>query len=299
MISPYFAASFAQIAVVLAIIIKTKDKKIKQLGWPAFISGIFGVTEPAIYGITLPKKKPFIYSCIGAAVGGGIIGFFEVASYNFGAIGIFGLTTYINPATKSFTYVIYASIGAIVAMIISFIITFSLYKDDVVVDNTGDNLNISNKRLIKDITLYSPLKGEAIPLSEVKDEAFSSKALGDGIAIIPTEGKLYSPFNSHVEMTFPTGHAIGLVDENGVEVLIHIGMDTVQLEGKYFNLKTETGKKIKKGDLLIEFNTDSIKEAGYDITTPIVITNTGDYLDIVSIKDSFVNDGEEIIKVIN
>lgn len=294
--SPYFAGTFAQIAVVLAIILKTKDKKLKQIGIPAFISGIFGVTEPAIYGVTLPKKKPFIISCIGGAIGGGIIGFFKVASYIFGPIGIFGFTTYINDKTGDTSGVFHVAIAVVVAMIISFILTMMLFKDDEKVEETIQSNG--TEKLIKDQVVYSPLTGEAIPLTEVKDEAFSSKALGDGIAIIPTVGKLYAPFNGTVGMLFPTGHALGLISENGAELLIHIGMDTVQLDGKYFNIKTENNKTVKKGDLLIEFDIEKIKEAGYDITTPIVITNSGDYLDIVSMKDSIVNHGEELIKII-
>lgn len=299
--SPYFAGTFAQIAVVLAIIIKTNDKKIKQLGIPAFISGIFGVTEPAIYGITLPKKKPFIISCIGGAIGGGIIGFFKVASYIFGPIGVFGFTTYINDKTGDTSGVLHVAIAVIIAMVVSFALTMILYKDDEKVEEVKEKStdNNQNEKLLSGEVLYSPLEGEAISIEEVKDEAFASKVLGNGIAIIPTVGKLYAPCDGKIATLFPTGHAVGIVSDSGAEVLIHIGMDTVQLNGKYFNIKTENGNTVKKGDLLIEFDIDGIKGEGYEITTPVVVTNTGDYLDVVPVKDSYVKHGDEIIKIVN
>ncbi len=297
--SPYFAGTFAQIAVVLAIVLKTKDKKLKQLGVLAFVTGIFGITEPAIYGITLPKKKPFIISCIGAAIGGGIIGFFRVTSYTFGAIGIFGFTTYINTTTGDMISLVHAAIGVVVAMVVSFVLTFITYKDDEEVKADGkDGVLKKDNNLVEDIKLYSPLNGEVIAIENVEDEAFSSKALGNGVAVIPTEGKLYAPCDGTIATLFPTGHALGILSDDGAEILIHIGMDTVQLEGKYFTIKTKNEKYVKKGELLIEFDIEKIKEAGYDITTPIVITNSTDYLDVVQMKDRYVKHGEEIIKII-
>ena len=218
-LSPFFAASFAQAMVVLAIYIKTKDKKLKNMALPAFISGMFGVTEPCIYGITLPKKKPFIISCIAAAIGGGIIGVAGAKSYTMGGLGVFGLPSYIAKTGDNKLYsMIWIIVGTLVAMAIAFILTMILYKDDspVVTDDKKDTKVLNGKKEV----IASPITGEVKDLSEVEDEAFSTGALGQGSAIIPTEGKLYAPCDGEITTFFPTGHAIGIKSVNGVEILM-------------------------------------------------------------------------------
>ena len=234
-------ASFAQTGVVLAILLKTKNQKLRSIAIPAFISGIFGVTEPAIYGITLPRKKPFVLSCIGAAVGGGIAGF----------------------------------------------------KDD-----EETKVLKTESSLVKQEILVSPLKGEVKPLSEVKDEAFSKGALGKGIAIEPTEGKLIDPIDGVLTTFFPTGHALGIISDNGVEILIHVGMDTVQLDGKYFTPKAKQGDTVKVGDVLLEFDIKAIKEAGYSLITPVIITNSDKYLDVIETDKKTINYKEDLLTII-
>ncbi len=273
-LSPVFAASFAQIGAVLAILIKTKNQKLKTLSYPAFISGIFGVTEPAIYGITLPLKKPFIISCIAASIGGAIAGLTDIKGYIVGGLGIFGLPSYITPEGINMNLW-----GAVISITVGFIVAFLLTlffgginKGQNSTGNTTASNQVAATKVEKEEVL-SPLKGEVKPLSEVKDEAFASGALGHGIAIEPSEGKLYAPADGTVSALFPTKHAIGITTDTGADILIHIGMDTVQLEGKHFIVHTTQGELVKKGQLLIEFDMDEIANSGKLLTTPIVITN--------------------------
>lgn len=295
MLQPYFAASFAQSMVVLAIFIKTKDLGMKKVALPAFISGMFGVTEPCIYGVTLPKKKPFVISCIAASIGGGVIGAAGVKGFTSGALGWFGLASYIGENTLSHMW--WALAGVIVAMIIAFVLTMITYKDDEpgkIVDKKSDKSEGKSKNEVID----SPIKGEVKDLSEVEDEAFSSGALGQGIAIVPTEGKLYAPVDGTVTTFFPTGHAIGMLSEGGAEILIHVGMDTVKMNGDGFSPKVSQGAKVKKSDLLLEFDIQKIQEAGYPVTTPVIITNTDEYTDVVPESGKTVEPGDAIITVL-
>ncbi len=290
-LSPYFCVSFAQSMAVLGIICKTKDKKLKDMAVPAFVSGMFGVTEPCIYGITLPKKKPFIISCIGGAVGGGIIGFAGVKSYSMGGLGLFGLPSYIDGANQSMYSLIWVCIGTLVAMAVSFILTFITYKDDAPSQTTEKKGKTANN-------VASPMKGNVKALAESEDEAFASGALGEGLAIEPTEGKLYAPFDGEIVTFFPTGHAIGLKSADGVELLIHVGMDTVKLNGEGFTPKAKQGDHVKKGDLLLEFDIAKIKAAGYSIVSPVIVTNTDDYTDVIPTDAASINAGDEAIIIL-
>lgn len=270
-----FAASFAQTGAVLAILLKTKNQKLKSLSIPAVISGIFGVTEPAIYGITLPLKKPFIISCIAAAVGGAIAGATNVKGYIIGGLGVFGIPSYFNPAGVDLGFY-----GAIISIVVAFIAGLVLTllfgginKEQKATTETTTAVNEVAATKVQNEEVVSPLNGEVIALSEVKDAAFSSGALGHGVAIEPSEGKLVAPVNGTVSALFPTKHAIGITTDSGADLLIHIGMDTVQLEGKFFTAHVSQGDYVKKGQLLIEFDMEQIKEAGKPLTTPIVVTN--------------------------
>ncbi|WP_434798514.1 beta-glucoside-specific PTS transporter subunit IIABC [Terrisporobacter vanillatitrophus] len=291
-----FAPSFAQTAVVAAMYFKLKDKKLKELCIPAVISGICGVTEPAIYGISLPKKKPFIFSCIGGALGGLVMGLMNAKLYIMGGLGIFGIPSYINPATNDAKGAIAAIICIGVAVVTGFVLTFFFWKDETEEDTTI----VEPKRAIKskiDI-VYSPIQGEVKPLAQIKDDAFASGVLGKGVAIVPKEGKVVAPFDGTIMTLFPTKHAIGMVSENGCEVLVHIGLDTVRLEGKYFETSFKVGDKVKKGQTLITFDKDEIIKEGYCLETPVIITNHSDYLEIIEVQRKTVNEKDELIKVI-
>ncbi len=294
-LSPYFAASFAQSMVVFAIYLKTKDKGMKNLALPAFISGMFGVTEPCIYGITLPKKKPFIISCVAAAIGGGIIGAAGAKSYQMGGLGVFGLPSYIGDNTiESMVWVI---VGTIIAMAIAFVATMVTYEDDKRNKKTEIKNEVSNEIGRKKI-IASPLRGEVKELAIVEDEAFATGVLGQGVAIVPAEGKLYAPFDGEITAFFPTSHAIGMLSEDGIEILLHVGMDTVNLEGEGFTPKAAQGDKVKKGELLLEFDILKIKEAGYPVITPVIVTNSDQYTDILSSTLGSIEVGDELITLL-
>nr|WP_026590600.1 beta-glucoside-specific PTS transporter subunit IIABC [Bacillus sp. UNC437CL72CviS29] len=295
-----FAASFAQIGAVLAVWLKTKQQKLKTLSIPAFISGIFGVTEPAIYGVTLPLKKPFIMSCIAAAIGGGILGVAGTERYMAGGIGIFGIPTYISPK-EGLTMGFWGLIIAIVAsFVLGFILTylFGLGKEKGTAEETAVTQKNANREetvmKAEGDVISSPFNGEVMALSTIKDAAFASGALGKGVAIEPSEGKLFSPVSGTVSALFPTNHAIGITTDQGVELLIHIGMDTVQLGGKYFTAHIAQGARVEKGRLLIEFDIASIQAEGYMVTTPVVITNPDKY-DLAITEEKQVATGDHLI----
>lgn len=300
-LSASFPASFAQTAVILAILLKTKDKKLKTISIPAFISGIFGVTEPAIYGISLPRKKPFIISCIGAAVGGALTGVFAIKGYTMGGLGIFGFPCYIDNQNNSMSGVVNMLIAVAAASLLAFLLAFFTYKDEnteTTKEETNNNTKPNTQISIKTTVLGAPLKGEVRDLNEVEDEAFSSGVLGKGGAILPSDGKVVSPVDGTIVTFFPTSHAIGIQSDSGVEILIHVGMDTVKLNGKYFNPKAKEGDHIKKGQLLLEFDIDNIKKEGYSTLTPIIISNTDDYSDIIKTSEKEIDYQEDFLTVI-
>ena len=302
-------ASFAQIGVVLAILLQTKDQKLKGIALPAFISGIFGVTEPAIYGVTLPRKKPFILSCTAAGVGGGLIGFFGTRMYMMGG---FSIPATIGPKGGVDMSVYGLMIAMAVSFVLGFVLQIALGKKSVDADydekqakavqevaNQADVIAkaapASNTDLNVSTELVSPLDGELLPLSEVKDEVFSSGAMGEGVAIEPSQGVLPAPADGKVVMTFPTGHAIGMKTKDGAEILMHIGMDTVNLQGKGFETLVDKGDEVKAGDELVKFDIDEIHSAGYIVTTPIVVTNSKDYEKVLVVRQGEVKVGQEIL----
>lgn len=298
---PLFAAlsfpSFVQTGAVLAIWAKTKNKKLKEIALPAWISGIFGVTEPAIYGVTLPNGKQFILTCCGAGVIGGLAMMLGVSMYTMGGMGVFSIPAMIDAAAPTKSLVM-AVIVAVAATVLGFVVAFITYRDKKVEEAaTGTD---DTKALMKGKEVVaSPLTGTAMPLSEVKDAAFSEGAMGNGIAVDPTDGKVVAPVDGTVMTLFPTNHAIGIVSDSGAEILIHLGMDTVQLGGKHFEAHIKQGDKVKKGDLLVTVDLEAVKAEGYSMVTPIVITNTADFLDIVEMAAGPVKAGDELLDCLN
>ncbi len=292
---PFFGATFAQTAVVIAMLIKTRDKKLRALCVPAAISGIFGVTEPAIYGITLPRKKPFIISCIASAIAGAYFGFANLKEFIMGGLGIFEFPAMIDPATNNMDSLYVGILGAILAMIVGFALTMLFYKDDTLTDTIeAQDASVSEELLDKEI-IAMPLHGEILPLSNVKDAAFSQGILGKGLAIEPDQGEVVSPVNGVITTLFPTYHAIGITADSGVEILIHVGMDTVQLEGTHFHPLIQQGERVTVGQRLLEFDMEEIRKAGYSLITPVVITNSSQYLDIL---ETGLKSSEELLTVI-
>ena len=292
------ASNVSQGGAALAVAIKSKNKEIKQLASSAGITAVCGITEPALYGVNLRFKTPLYASMIGGAVGGLFLGLFRVSNYSGGSPGFLTLPSYIGG--ESMMNFVYACIGAVISVVVAFVAGLILYKDKVeaIEDENLEEVAVDKAPLMNKITIASPLKGEIVPLTEVKDETFASEMMGKGIAINPTEGKVVSPINGTVQMIFKTKHAIGLKSEDGAEILIHIGMDTVQLDGKHFTAHVKDGDKVKVGDTLVEFDMDAIKKEGYELVTPVIITNTMDYLEIVPKEIKSVNAGEDIITIL-
>ncbi|MEO2202596.1 beta-glucoside-specific PTS transporter subunit IIABC [Paenibacillus pabuli] len=296
-----FAASFAQIGAVLAVMLKTKNAKLKSLSIPAFISGIFGVTEPAIYGVTLPLKKPFIMSCVAGGIGGAILGFFGSKMYMFGGLGVFGYPTFINPATGVDSAFYMALVATAVAFVLGFVLTYVVGFKEAAAPASAPaaapapalDPNPNSK-----YEIFSPMAGEVVPLKEINDITFAGEHMGKGIAIRPTSGRVVSPITGVVQTVYRTKHAIGLVTDDGVEMLIHIGQDTVQLKGQHFNAHVKDGDRVNAGDLIMEFDLQAIKDAGYETVTPIIITNTSNYLDVVGTENASVNEKDKLLTVL-
>ncbi|MDO4664036.1 MAG: beta-glucoside-specific PTS transporter subunit IIABC [Erysipelotrichaceae bacterium] len=306
---PFFACTFATSAVVAALFFKTKDKKIKEMAIPNFISGIFGVTEPAIYGMLLPLKKPFVISCIAGGIGGAFYGHFNFRKFIMGGMGIFELPNMMNP-DGSMGNIIVAFAGIALTMVIAFVLTMIFYNEKTTpaieaVSETNETTEAAEAiesaatqtNTTKNETIVSPLNGKVIPLSEVKDEAFSSGALGQGAAILPEDGVLYAPADGQIVALFPTGHAIGMSTSNGAEILMHVGMDTVQLDGKGFKPFVQMGDTVKKGQKLLEFDTKLITEAGYSLVTPVLVTNFTQYQSVSPVQTDSVHAGDPLLNV--
>lgn len=293
-----FGASFAQTAVVFAIWLKTKNKKLKAIALPAWISGIFGVTEPAIYGVTLPRIKYFVISCIGGAATGLYFALSGVKMWDMAGLGVFGIPGFFEPDNVG-SSIVKTMIGIVIAAAVGFILTFMIYKDEG--EQTAPAKEPKSNRpdaMMKKIIVKSPIEGTVLPLSQISDAAFSTGALGKGAAIMPSAGKVVAPVNGVVTVLFPTLHAIGITSDEGAEILIHIGMNTVSLEGKYFTAKVAQGDKIVVGQELILFDIEAIKAEGYSVETPVIISNTNSYLDVVETNKDMVRTGDELITIV-
>ena len=301
---PFFACTFATSAVVLAIFFKTKNKQLKEMALPNFISGIFGVTEPAIYGILLPLKKPFIISCIIGGIGGGFYGALNFRKFSMGGMGIFELPAMIEP-DGSMGNLIVALVGIAITMILAFIVTMILYKEETPKQEEKETLITEKKqqescenKMVKQLEIASPIKGTVLKLEKMKDDAFASGVLGKGAAIIPEEGNVYAPADGVITALFPTLHAIGMQADNGLELLIHIGLDTVQLNGEGFRAMVKQGDRVKKGQILVTFDKEFIESKGFCLETPVLVTNSDDFLEVIETKQTEVSPGDCFITVL-
>lgn len=307
-----FIASFAQTGAIIGVFAKTKEQKVKTLAIPAIISGFFGVTEPAIYGVSLPLKKPFIISCVIGGLGGALLGFFDVQQYIIGGLGVFGYTTFMNPEAGGVGAMPWVIVLSLVAVVVGAVVTYlvgfgKLFEETEVATEQGVEtkaqpegavVEANGESYIEKEVISSPVEGTVIPLDQVTDEAFASGAMGKGVAIEPTDGKVIASFNGEVTALFPTKHAIGLTSDDGVEILIHVGMDTVQLEGDGFTTHFEKGDKVKAGETLIEFDIEAIKEAGFSLQTPVIVTNSSDYLDVLTTDETDVKSNDYLLTVV-
>lgn len=288
------AENLAMAGAAFAVGIKTKDKDVRAEANAATLSACLGISEPAMYGINLPRKTPFYATIIASGIGGVVAGLFGVRFYAVASASFVGLPATIGEG--SMMGVVYSLIVIAVSFISAFIFTIILGKKDL--ETNVDNKEAESQMTMKGEEILSPLDGELIELSDVKDKTFASGAMGKGVAIKPVEGMLVSPINGHIEMIFNTKHAIGLKSDDGAEILIHIGMDTVNLQGKYFEVLKNAGDNVKVGDELIRFDIEAMESEGYDVTTPIIVTNSQEYVDVIPDACGEIKKGSRIFKTV-
>ena len=301
-------SNMAQGAAALAVSIKSKNKDFKQIAGSSAFSALFaGITEPALYGVTLRLKRPMLGACIGAAVGGLFGGFFQMKCFGIATPAIVTIVQYVEEDRASSLLI--AALTILLTVVVTFIATMIIGFEDIV-DEDDDLDEVTMEADVKEealeeklleegeeIHVSSPMQGECIPLEEVKDATFSQGILGKGTAVIPEKGEVKAPFDGRIDVMFETGHAVGMTSEDGVELLIHVGMDTVNLEGKYFHPKKSSGDKVKKGEVILEFDKDEIVKAGYDITTPIIVSNTDKFKDVEADVTGPVKELDEILVI--
>jgi PTS system beta-glucosides-specific IIC component len=293
-------SNIAQGTAAFVVSLRTKDSKTKQIATSAGITGLMGITEPALYGVNLLKRYPLVASMIGGGLGGLYAGLTHTHRFATGSSGLPAVLLYIGDNTMQYLYniIIALIISCVVTAVLTYILSLKYEKMDVTIEETAEAIS-EIKTEVKNSTITSPLKGKIIALGEVKDEAFASEAMGKGIAIEPSEGKVVSPFNGKVVSLFPTKHAIGLLSDDGVEMLIHVGLNTVDLNGKYFEAHVGQDQRISKGQTLLTFDLKKIREEGYITQVPIIITNTHEYSDVISncSRDIDYNDELLVLKV--
>ena len=296
------ASNIAQATSSLVVGLKTKNKDLKQLSLSSSTTAFMGITEPALYGVNFKLKKPLYAAMIGGGIAGLYAGLTGIRTYASATAGLAAIPVYISDDMSN---VVNACITIVISIVATAIVTLILGFDDIKEENVDDDNtdkadnNSVNSSIVGEISIKSPVQGEVIPLSQVNDDVFAQELMGKGIAVIPTEGKIFAPMNCKVESLFKTNHAIGLKDASGVELLIHIGIDTVKLDGKHFKSHIKQGDEVKAGELLIEFDKDAIKKEGYDLSTAVIVTNTSDYMDVLGTEKSRVNNEDTLIRVLN
>ena len=297
------AANLAQGGAALAVASKTKDQKIKSMAVPSALSACMGITEPAIFGVNLRFGKPFVMACIGGACGALFASVTALGATGTGVTGIFGILLCLNQPL-SYLLMMAISIG------VAFVLTWMFgYKDSVSETcqeaekekTQGEKAEAEKLEIQESVTgeilLDSHMEGEAIPMSEVKDETFAAEVLGKGIAIIPKKGEVTAPCDAVVETVFATRHAIGLKADHGVEILIHVGINTVELGGKFYTSHVTEGDRVRTGQVMLTFDMEKIKEAGYDVTTPMIVTNSDDYQEIRILKTGNVTKQDAVLEI--
>ena len=296
-------AVVAQMGAAFGVFLKSKRQETKSVALSAGITGIFGITEPTIYGVTLRFKKPFICACISGAVAAAVASFFNSVYYVYA--GLPGLLTVVNAIGANPTAIVGELIGCAIAIIGSIVLVQIVGFDE---GQASDEENQENEEvkamdevaatvLAGTKEIKSPLSGKVIALSEIDDPVFAGGAMGNGIAIEPTDNKVYAPFDGEIEFIAESKHAIGLKSEDGVELLIHVGMDTVQMDGKGFDVKVKANEKVKAGELLLEFDKEAIQKAGYSLITPVVITNSFEFEQKQLCLDQEISYGKSIINL--
>ncbi|EMF0035387.1 beta-glucoside-specific PTS transporter subunit IIABC [Enterococcus hirae] len=301
MVPMLLPAVLAQGGAALAVAIRTKDTKLRSLGISSTITSLFGITEPTVYGVTLPLKKPFVVACLSAGIGGAMIGFAGVKAFSSGLVSLLTIPTFISTNQAVESNVTMAILATALSFVLAFVGTLIVGFDETVQD---EKLETNQQTIAGDTissarhNLKSPLSGKVLPLSDVPDKVFSSGAMGKGLAIDPEKGELIAPADGEITTIFPTGHAVGLTTKDGIEILMHIGMDTVELEGQGFETFVKQGDQVKAGDLLVRFDIEAIKAAGYSVITPIVITNTEHFADVLELNQEELIASEDFLAIV-
>lgn len=299
-------SNIAQSGSSFAVAVKSKNENMKQLASAAGVSALMGITEPALYGVTLKLKRPVVAAAIAAGIGGIVGGLLHVSLY-IAQNCIMAIPAFIGE--KGMSNLLYGIIMIVVSFVASFVLTFIFGFEDAEpeqeekkteskeAEKTQQN---NTKPLVEKIELCAPVSGTVKALSDVPDKTFAEKVLGDGAAIIPEEGKVYAPADGTVANIMDSKHGIMFVTDSGAEVLIHIGLDTVNLKGKYFKSYVSDGDKVKKGTLLVEFDLEAIKGEGYNLITPMVVTNISDYIKAVCMEkeNTAINAGDKFLTVV-
>ncbi|HFM9838253.1 TPA: sucrose-specific PTS transporter subunit IIBC [Streptococcus pneumoniae] len=293
------AAMTAQGAATVAVGVKTKNPKLKTLAFPAALSAFLGITEPAIFGVNLRFRKPFFLSLIAGAIGGGLASILGLAGTGNGITIIPGTMLYVgNGQLPQYLLMVAVSFA------LGFALTYMFgYEDEVDVTAAAKQAEVAEEKeevapaALQNETLVTPIVGDVVALADVNDPVFSSGAMGQGIAVKPSQGVVYAPADAEVSIAFPTGHAFGLKTRNGAEVLIHVGIDTVSMNGDGFEAKVSQGNKVKAGDVLGTFDSNKIAAAGLDDTTMVIVTNTADYASVAPVATGSVAKGDAVIEV--
>ncbi|EPP7187305.1 beta-glucoside-specific PTS transporter subunit IIABC [Enterococcus hirae] len=297
MVPMLLPAVLAQGGAALAVAIRTKDTKLRSLGISSTITSLFGITEPTVYGVTLPLKKPFVVACLSAGIGGAMIGFAGVKAFSSGLVSLLTIPTFISTNQAVESNVTMAILATALSFVLAFVGTLIVTVQDEKLETNqqttaGDTISSARHNL------KSPLSGKVLPLSDVPDKVFSSGAMGKGLTIDPEKGELIAPADGEITTIFPTGHAVGLTTKDGIEILMHIGMDTVELEGQGFETFVKQGDQVKAGDLLVRFDIEAIKAAGYSVITPIVITNTEHFADVLELNQEELIASEDFLAIV-
>ncbi|WP_445429795.1 beta-glucoside-specific PTS transporter subunit IIABC [Bacillus atrophaeus] len=275
-----FLANMGQAGASFAVFLKSKNKKFKSLAFTTSITALMGITEPAMYGVNMRLKRPFAAALIGGAAGGAFYGVTGVASYIVGGnAGLPSIPVFIGPTF------LYAVIGLVISFAAGTAAAYLIGFEDVQAEGSNETAEKAPEMKVDGEMIHSPIKGEVKALSEVNDSVFSAEIMGKGFAIVPEEGLAVAPVSGIITAVFKTKHAIGITSDRGAEVLIHIGLDTVQLDGRHFDVLVKEGDKVSPGDPLVSFDIEKIKAAGYDVITPVIITNTDQYA-VTAVKES-------------
>ena len=294
-------SNIAQGAASLSVAIKTKKKELKQTAFTTGVTAVLGITEPALFGVTLKYKKVLACVMLGGGIGGFYAGIMGVKCFSFCSPGLLSLVAYIGP--DGWLNLIHSCIS----MIIAFAVTFAAvwlwgYKEEDTDDSGIENVQEGKKASAEENVLpsegiASPVNGKAVPLSEVPDPTFAEEMLGKGAAVDPSEGRFYAPVSGTISTVFPTKHAIGITGDKGEEILIHVGLDTVQLDGKYFETAVSEGQHVEAGTLLLTCELEKVREAGYKIITPVIVTNPEDYPAVSLARSGEIKAGERLISL--